>query len=240
MNIPKLKRDTTNTKIINSDEIINYITYDNDLNELTLYLKLLLQQTKVNKEEVSEIIKACEIRIDELNSFKNKYNLIKDDFDKLNDFYEENSECLLLYIREVFNKNYSHLDDIVHFFKYCLLRQQNGFQNKLRTQNVFNEFCDYYISNRDRFDQNLRHEFDNLIEEKNKLLDSVDESAMDYKEDNYLTRTQVLSLSPTTNKGYNLTEDDLKLNARAFVATTIILEVTLALALIIALIIIFK
>ena len=63
---------------------------------------------------------------------------------------------------------------------------------------------------------------------------------MDYKEDNYLTRTQVLSLSPTTNKGYNLTEDDLKLNTKAFVATTIILEVTLALALIIALIIIFK
>ena len=240
MNIPKLKRDATNTKIINSDEIMNYITYDNDLNELSLYLKLLLQQTKVNKEEVSEIIKACEIRIDELNSFKNKYNLIKDDFDKLSDFYEENSECLLLYMREVFNKNYSHLDDIVHFFKYCLLRQQNGFQNKLRTQNIFNEFCDYYISNRDRFDQNLRQEFDNLIEEKNKLLDSVDESAMDYKEDNYLTRTQVLSLSPTTNKGYNLTEDDLKLNTKAFVATTIILEVTLALALIIALIIIFK
>ena len=240
MNIPKLKRDTTNTKIINSDEIINYITYDNDLNELSLYLKLLLQQTKVNKEEVSEIIKACEIRIDELNSFKNKYNLIKDDFDKLSDFYEENSECLLLYMREVFNKNYSHLDDIVHFFKYCLLRQQNGFQNKLRTQNIFNEFCDYYISNRDRFDQNLRQEFDNLIEEKNKLLDSVDESAMDYREDNYLTRTQVLSLSPKTNKGYNLTEDDLKLNTKAFVATTIILEVTLALALIIALIIIFR
>ena len=57
---------------------------------------------------------------------------------------------------------------------------------------------------------------------------------MDFKEDDYLSRTQVLRLSPNKNNGYNLTEDDLLLNSKAFVATTIILEASLAIALIIS------
>ena len=38
-----------NNSIINSDDIINYIMHDNDLNELSLYLKLLLKLCLLNK-----------------------------------------------------------------------------------------------------------------------------------------------------------------------------------------------
>lgn len=240
MNIPKLLRDETNTKIINREEIINYIDNDNNLEELKVYLSLLEKQEKVNRSEVEEIISVLKNKLYNNNEFNYKYDLVCNDFDALADFYEENISYIKEYMKEINNGNYINNNIVIKFMEYCINRELNGFQNKLRTQNLFDQFISHYRNNINNYNENFKNIMNDIISKKDNLLNSTDNNAMDYKEDNYLSRTQVLSLSPSTNKGYNLTEEDLKLNKAAFVATTIILEFSLAAILVVALIILFK
>lgn len=240
MNIPKLLRDETNTKIINREEIINYINNDNNLEEQKVYLSLLEKQEKVNRSEVEEIISALKNKLYNNNEFNYKYDLVCNDFDALADFYEENISYIKEYMKEINNGNYINSNIVIKFMEYCINRELNGFQNKLHTQNLFDQFISHYINNINNYNENFKNIMNDIISKKDNLLNSTDNNAMDYKEDNYLSRTQVLSLSPSTNKGYNLTEEDLKLNKAAFVATTIILEFSLAAILVVALIILFK
>lgn len=235
MSIPKLVRDETKTKIINKNEVISYINNSENYLELKEYLTKLENQNKVDKNELIDIIEAVKNKLLTEESIINEYELIKNDFDKLADFYESNIE----YIRHcMYNMNINNIKFVIDFMKYCLLRQQNGFQNKFKSQITYNEFKNYYINNKEKFSEKLQSIFDDILNEENNIINNVNIED-DYKEDNYLTRTQVLSLSHN-NKGYNLTEEDLKLNSKAFVATTIILEATLAIGLIIALIFVFK
>ncbi len=240
MNIPKLLRDETNTKIINREEIINYIDNDNNLEELKVYLSLLEKIEKFYRSEVEEIISVLKNKLYNNNEFNYKYDLVCNDFDALADFYEENISYIKEYMKEINNGNYINNNIVIKFMEYCINRELNGFQNKLRTQNLFDQFISHYRNNINNYNENFKNIMNDIISKKDNLLNSTDNNAMDYKEDNYLSRTQVLSLSPSTNKGYNLTEEDLKLNKAAFVATTIILEFSLAAILVVALIILFK
>ncbi len=240
MNIPKLLRDETNTKITNKEEIINYINSDNNLEELKVYLSLLENQQKVDRSEVQEIINVLKNKLYNNNEFNYKYDLVSNDFDALADFYEENISFITKYMNKLNSGNYTNVNIVIKFMEYCINREINGFQNKLNTQNIFDGFITYYKNNSNNYNENFRNIMNDIISKKDNLLNSTDNNAMDYKEDNYLSRTQVLSLSPTSKKGYNLTEEDLKLNKAAFVATTIILEFSLAAILIVSLIILFN
>lgn len=242
MNIPKIKRDITNTTITNKQEIMDFINSYDNIDELRIYLKLIEGQNKVDKSEVKPIIEVVKNRINSVTNKYNEYDNIKQDFDKLNEFYDNNTDFILSCMRNV-NKN--NLDStnvriVIDFLKFCLEKEQNGYQNSLKVQNLFNDYLNYYSNNKDKFSDNIRLVLDEIILKKEDILNSIDNTAMDYKEDDYLSRTQVLRLSPNKNNGHNLTEDDLLLNSKAFVATTIILEASLAIALIIALIIVFK
>lgn len=236
MSIPKLKRDITNTKIINKDEVINYINNSNEIDELNRYLNLLLEQNKVDKSEVIDIINCLKNKLNVSNNFDMEYNSVKDDFDKLNEFYESN----LFYVENCM-KNINDVKCskvVINFMRYALNREKEYVQNKKEVQELFDYFINYYKENRDKFSLDLQNVMDKIIFDKESLLNRVS-SDDDYIENDYLSRTQVLSLSPS-KKGYNLTDDDLKLNSKAFIATTIVLEASLALGLIIALMFIFN
>lgn len=240
MNIPKLLRDETNTKIINKDEVINYIISDTNLEELKIYLSLLETQKKVDKSEVQDIIDVLKNKLYNNNNFKYNYDKVCNDFDKLGDFYEENITYIKNYMDEINVGNYINSEIVIKFMEYCINREINGFQNKLYSQKLFDEFISYYKNNSNKYNEVLSNKLNDIILKKESLLNSTDNNSMDYKEDNYLSRTQILSLSPTNNKGYNLTEEDLKLNKSAFIATTIILESSLAIILIILLVLLFN
>lgn len=93
MNWPKeliIKRDETNTKVANVNQIISFINccYDEDI--LTAYLSQLKTQTKLEMSEVSSIIDATEYRINKINIFLTEYENNKDDEEMLANFYEKN------------------------------------------------------------------------------------------------------------------------------------------------------
>ena len=240
MNIPKLLRDETNTKITNKEEIINYINSDNNLEELKVYLSLLENQQKVDRSEVEEIINSLKNKLYNNNEFNYKYELVCNDFNALADFYEENISNIKEYMIEANTGNYTNINIVIKFMEYCINSEINGFQNKLNTQNLFDEFISYYKNNINNYNENFRNIMNDIIYKKNNILNSTDNNAMEYKENDYLSRTQVLSLSPISNKGYKLTEEDLKINKAAFVATTIILEFSLVSIFIISLVILFN
>lgn len=236
MNIPKLKRDITNTKIINKEEIISFINSYDNIEELSEYYTLLKKQNKVDMIEVSDIIHCLEKKLS--NSYEYKYNKVKDDFDLLGDFYENNIYVIEQFFDEICDNKFDNTSKLCSFLEYCMLRQKNGFQNKIKSQMLFDKICNIYINNEYNFPESLKQIIEKIMIEQKELLDKF--SSDDYKENDYLSRTQILSLSNKSNKEYNLTEDDLKLNSKAFIATTIILEGTLVLGLIIGLFYIFK
>lgn len=93
MNWPKeliIKRDETNTKVANINQIISFINrcYDEDI--LAAYLSQLKTQTKLDMSEVSSIIDATEYRINKINIFLTEYENNKDDEEMLANFYEKN------------------------------------------------------------------------------------------------------------------------------------------------------
>lgn len=236
MSIPKLKRDITNTKIINKDEVINYINSSNEIDELNRYLNLLLEQNKVDKSEVIDIINCLKNKLNVSNNFDIEYNNVKDDFDKLNEFYESNLFYVENCMKNINDVKCSRV--VVNFMQYAINREKEYIQNKKEVQELFDYFINYYKDNRDKFSLDMQNVMDKIILDKESLLNRVSNDD-DYIENDYLSRTQVLSLGPS-KKGYNLTDDDLKLNSKAFIATTIVLEASLALGLIIALMFIFN
>ena len=104
MNIPKLLRDETNTKITNKEEIINYINSDNNLEELKVYLSLLENQQKVDRSEVEEIINVLKNKLYNNNEFNYKYDLLSNDFDAFTghtDYSFDNSFIFCIYYDDV-------------------------------------------------------------------------------------------------------------------------------------------
>ena len=93
MNYPKeliIKRDITNTKVENKNEIIAFIDKYYELDILEGYLSSLKSQTKLDVSELMSIIDATEKRIMVIKNYLDNYELIKNDEMKLVEFYEEN------------------------------------------------------------------------------------------------------------------------------------------------------
>ena len=216
MSVPKIKRDETKTKIINKDDIIKYINYYMEENTLPNYKDALLNQTKVDFDEVKDIIDAIDNRI----NLYNDYNNSKSNIDTLNNFYKNNINYIKLCFKELFITNNVAIqieNFLTDFLDFCVTNEENNIQNNLEFQNIFNIY-------KNKFDKKefvpkiyFYNKINDIMERKNKQLDKVDASADDF---------------------FELDESGEQYSG--FILTSIIMESSLVLALLLSLIMLFK
>ena len=239
--IPKIKRDETNTKITNRDEIIRSIYYYENINSLPSYKNALLTQSKVDKSEVQSIIDAIDYRIDLFN----KYESSKNDYNMLEQFYKDN----LSYINNGFkeleisnNLNNSVEDLLSNFLNYCMTNEEEGIQNVYQEQIIFDNYknrFDFLKNNNSIQDGSFHSKVIDIMNRKDNKINKTDDSANDYKENDYLSKTQLL-LTPNVNPGHSLTEEDNIQKYGGFIITSIVLQSSIILALLFSLFALFK
>lgn len=241
MEIPKIKRDETKTKITNKNEIINFIMYYLNTNNLISYKNALETQTKISHTEVIDLISTINQKLKLYNEFKNLNN----DYETTLNFFNQNIKTLEKYFNEyIFNSNIDNVlkNLFISFLNFSMSNEENGLQNNLNIQNLFNKtkmlFENKEYNNDIELDNEYISKIKSIYDRKDTLLNKSDNSAMDYKEDNYLSRTQVLSKTPYIINGHNINDEDLKVSG--FVLTTIILEFSLVGTLITLLVLLFK
>lgn len=236
----KLKRDETNTKIINKDDAIKLVGENYHLILLENYLSQLKNQTKVDMSEVEGIIDALEKRIEEIKIFNDSLEMSKEDTNQLSLFYETNIEFINGII-DIYKKDEENLLDkktmkiLIDFLMFSVNKIKNNEINYRRTQETFEKF---YMDNKYLEDKVYGELLKSIKEAYISILNKVDESSMEYKEKDYKT----LSLINTSNSKYitNKEEDITKLNTAAFITTAIVLQGTLILGLIISLLTLVK
>lgn len=251
MNLPReliIKRDSSRIKLTNKEDIIEFIKLYDKEEVLENYLKALKEQTKLKTEEIDEIINATESRINELelstNNFLKQYNEIKEDNNKLANFYESQ----IFFINGIFNdiKN-NKANDIkigimLNFLRFCVDREKNEkLQNYRATQMLFDKFYQEYREGKIVLESKYIEIIERIAKTKFEVLNKTDDSSMDYVESGYQT-AKTYSLTNNPNKGHALTEDDniTKLNSAAFITTAVILQTTLLLAFILSLLALVK
>lgn len=251
MNLPEeliIKRDSSRIKLTNKDSIIEFINSYDNIEVLEKYLNALQKQQKLKTEEIDEIIKVTESRINQLelntNNFLNQFNEVKNDNNALANFYESQ----IFYLNGIFNdiKNNKAKDReiniMLNFLRFCVDREKNEqLQNFRATQMLFDKFFQEYRESKIALDGKYIEIIETIAQIKFEVLNKVDDSAMDYAESGYQTaKTYALTNNP--NKGHALTEDDniTKLGSAAFITTAIVLQATLLLTLILSLLALVK
>ena len=249
MNLPReliIKRDSSRIKLTNKESIIDFIkTYDNT-EILEKYLYALKNQQKLKTDEIEEIITSTETRINELelntNNFINQYNEIKNDNNMLANFYETQ----IFYLNGLFNDikqnkaNDKKINIILNFLRFCVDREKNEqLQNYRGTQMLFDNFFQEYREGTFVLDSKYIEIIETIAKIKFEVINKVDDSAMDYRESGYQT-AKTYTLTNKTNTGHALTEEATKLNSAAFIATTIVLEATAIITLILSLLALVK
>lgn len=239
--IPKIKRDETNTKIINRDEIIRSIYYYENINSLPSYKNALLTQSKVDISEVQSIIDAVDYRIDLFNKYENS----KNEYNTLEQFFSSN----LNYINNGFkelevsnNLNNSVEELLINFLNYCMTNEEEGIQNVYQEQVIFDNYknrFDMLKNNNYILDGSFHSKVIDIMNRKDNKINKIDDSANDYKDNDYLSRTQLL-LTPNVNAGHRLTEDDNTQKYGGFIITSIVLQSSILLALILSLFALFN
>lgn len=237
-----IKRDESNTKVTNREEVIEFVNGSYQLLLLEDYLSQLINQTKVDMSEVESIIESLKNRIARIKPFIDDYKNSKEDSNQLALFYETNIEFINELIdiyqnQEGKNKlDKSAMKIIVDFLRFCLNKLRNNEINYRKTQEAFEKFFENYNNIIDPEYNKLLKEIYTAYKE---ILNKTDETAMEYKEKDY----QTLSLINNPHNGYKLTEDDeniTKLDKAAFITTAIVLQGTLVLGLIISLLALVK
>lgn len=249
MNLPReliIKRDSTRVKLTNKESIIKFIeSYDN-AEVLEQYLNALKSQQKLKTEEIDEIIKNVETRINELelntNKFLNQYNEIKEDNNSLANFYETQ----IFYLNGIFN-NIKHgkstdkeINIMLKFLRFCVDREKNEqLQNYRGTQILFDNFFKEYREGIFILEEKYIEVVEKIAKIKFEVINKTDDSAMDYAESGYQT-AKTYTLTNNTNKGHALTEEATKLNSAAFIATAIVLQATVLITFILSLLALVK
>lgn len=249
MNLPReliIKRDSTRVKLTNKESIIEFVeSYDN-AEVLEQYLNALKSQQKLKTEEIDEIIKNVETRINELelntNKFLNQYNEIKEDNNSLANFYETQ----IFYLNGIFN-NIKHgkstdkeINIMLKFLRFCVDREKNEqLQNYRGTQILFDNFFKEYREGIFILEEKYIEVVEKIAKIKFEVINKTDDSAMDYAESGYQT-AKTYTLTNNTNKGHALTEEATKLNSAAFIATAIVLQTTILITFILSLLALVK
>ena len=249
MNLPReliIKRDSSRIKISNKENIIEFINSYDNAEVLESYLRALQNQKKLPEEEVSDIIKTTELRLDEIeaptNNFLNQYNEIKEDNNILANFYETQ----IFYMNSIFNDikqkkaNDKQITIMLNFLRFCVDREKNEqLQNYRGTQVLFDKFFKEYREGIFVLDSKYIEIVETIAQIKFEVINKTDDSAMDYAESGYQT-AKTYTLINNANKGHALTEEATKLNSAAFIATTIVLEATAIITLILSLLALVK
>lgn len=238
MDIPKIKKDS-NQQILNEFEIVNFIKFNMSDNILDNYKKRLIEEVtkKNNKVNIESIIKALDLRI----NFKEKYNNVKDNYLELYNLFQENIDFIDECFNILFNDSISLCEDIENYLlKYLenlVEKEDHGIQNNLHDYTIFEKFLVNYNNHPNK---DIYNKANSIIKKKMDLINRTDPNASDYKESNYLSRTQVLSLDPTINPGHSLTEDNPEQKYGGYIFTSIVLQSSLVLSLILSLLMLFK
>ena len=129
---------------------------------------------------------------------------------------------------------------MLNFLRFCVDREKNEqLQNYRGTQILFDKFFQDYRDDKLVLESKYIEIVETIAQIKFEVINKVDDSAMDYAESGYQTaKTYALTNNP--NKGHALTEDVTKLSSAAFITTTIILQATLVLTLILSLLALVK
>ena len=253
MEIPSIKLNSEKNKIENIDSLKSYINSYNNLEELAIYYDKLIEQTKVPTNVLNELIDFVKSRLDVLNYFYSGY---KDVVTKDNTEYKDNIRFFLndnIHLIESLKNsmmNNTNLSDsmcylIKEFLNHAIdTEDKYHLINSSEISKLFTEFSiiintkiknNYFKSDKER---QFYYEIKEIIDKKNSIINKKQEED-DYKDNDYLSRTQVLKFSPSSSLGHSLTEED-SFKYGGYIVTTILLESTLALALIILLILLFK
>ena len=216
MGVPKIKRDDTKSRIINKEEIIKYIKFNMEESTLLNYKEALLTQTKVSTVEVSDLVNSIDDRL----HFFNEYNKYKNDNNVLGTFYKNNINSLKEYFNELFMNNNIAIQIenlLTNFLDYCVINEENNIQNDLELQRLFDTYKTKFDKREFVPKMYFYNKVNDIMERKNKQLNRVDETAQDYIE----PADEVNSYG-------------------GFILTSIIMEVSLILTLIISLILLFR
>ena len=235
--IPKIKLDESKKHIVNKEEMIEYINYYVNKEQLDYLKNELSIQKKVSMDEVKDLIEA----IDERIKIFNNYNIIKNDYNGLNTFYRSN----LTYLGNSFMACEKHdldkeVEDLLYsFFKYTITNEDNHIQNDIYSQELFNKLKNIYDNTKESSIPSFYNRIQDIMKLKDSIINRIDESANDYSD---LTKTTVLRLSNSNNPGHSLTEEDEidKTKIGGFIVTSIILQSSIILALILSLISLFN
>ena len=217
MSVPKLKRDETRTKIINKLEVIKYIKYYMEDSTLVNYKDALINQSKVDYNEVKDIIDEIDKRID----FFKEYNKIKVYSLTLKEFYKNNLDYFNECFHELFKTNNVSLsieNMLTNFLNYVVTNEENGIQNDLEMQNIFNDYKNKFDNKEFVPKLYFFNKIKDIMERKDKILNKVDDNANDYVE---------IEVNDESTVG-------------GYVLTTIILESSIAIILAIILITLFR
>lgn len=241
MNWPEeliIKRDTTNTKVDNANDITIFIKNYSNIFVLEQYLLSLKTQTKLKQDEVIPIMEVTEKRINYLNEVLDKFKEEKNNSNNLSEFYENNIyfvNTILKNFKESLKLENKSETILIEFLRFCIDREKENYQNKLKTQNTFNECYNFYKKVKGIIeDSKIKKELDNIVEARDAVLNKKDENAMEYSEKGYLkVSTNGMSI-------LNNDEDITNVGKAAFITTTIIIEATLAITFIMSLLALVK
>ena len=232
MNVPKIMLDETKTRIVNKEEIVKYILFYMDNESLAKCKELFIKQNNLSFEEIKSIINAIDYR---------SY-IIDSNIDDEEKFYLDNLDYISECFKEVYNSTNinSRIEDLlVKFLKYCIEeKEEKGIQNDYNMQSIFND-CKYNYDLKMIKNENFNNKIKDIMAKKDTILNQTDNNAGDYKEDNYLSRTQVLNFAPYKTPGHSLTKDNEQ-KYGGFIFTSIILQSSLVLAFILSMIMLFK
>ena len=227
--IPDLLIDDKTNKITNINDIVDFIMYKSNKIILTNYINTLMSQKNVDKVDLEVLFNTT----NNMLSFYDEYDKKKDNFIELDSFFKKYKELIKLCSKRIYDKDLSSSikEIIITLFNRMITKEEDGIQNDYDLQKIFDDIKKEYIYY--DIEDSFRIKLSDIFNKKDSLINKVDNSD-DYKD---YSNTMILSLNNSIN-GHNLTDENI--NVKGYIFTSIILEGSLAIGLIILLISLFK
>ncbi len=204
--------------IVNKESIISYINDMDNKNLLINYLNAVISDPSLVGVNISDILLAIKERITLIDKNESTFSLLNNIISNIIDGKIVPT---------------SELNYLTNFLNVCVKNEEEGIINSVATQRVFDRFYSYASISKNYITEDIK----NILARKD-LLNSraYYDDYNDYDTSQSKSNVKVLSKTNNNTLGHPLTDDDYHLNKAAFVATTIILEGSLVLALILGLI----
>ncbi len=207
--------------IKNKENIIQYIKNTDNKELLEYYLNEILKVSELDFNIIKEILEVLKERIIELSKKENTLNIVRNIINAIkSDDVVPDSEINFLTL----------------FLNNCVSREENGIINEGDVQKEFNSFYNYVKTTGNYINDSIK----NIILRKEASINRV---YIDNDSGHSNEQVRALSLKNNVQNGHKLTEEESGLSFRdkaAFISTTIVLEGSIVLALILSLISLVK